>query len=298
MNLKIAIGAKDNPHISSITERAQASGITLETVDVSEAQLFLPALVGQEKSILECYLKGSKVLSFKEPVMNDLQWNDFMDGYVRNQETDWYARVFASPVTVSNPGNLSMDLGVTINPRAIILNAGVENKGGTVRIGRATHLGSDLLLNLGGANLSVGAFTMLSANVSVHGMRHTLSHISNFCILKGPFSFFGNVSDEVKDIKIDNDVWIGEGVTLLPGVQIGDGAVVGAASVVTKDIEPYAIYAGNPAKLIRYRFDPDKIAFLRESRWWNLPFSRLKEIQAQFKKDIRDLPLSELKKCF
>ena len=67
---------------------------------------------------------------------------------------------------------------------------------------------------------------------------------------------------------IGNDVWIGEGVKIKAGVTIGDGAVVGMGSIVTKDLEPYGIYAGNPAKLIRRRFDDDTIEQLIKLKWW------------------------------
>lgn len=70
-------------------------------------------------------------------------------------------------------------------------------------------------------------------------------------------------------IVIGNDVWIGAGATILSGVKIGNGAVIGADAVVAKDIPPYAVVVGNPAKVIKYRFDSDTIAWLQKLRWWN-----------------------------
>ena len=69
------------------------------------------------------------------------------------------------------------------------------------------------------------------------------------------------------DVIISNDVWIGHGASILSGVQIGDGAVIGARAVITKDVEPYSIVAGNPARLIRKRFDDETIRKLQEIRW-------------------------------
>lgn len=69
--------------------------------------------------------------------------------------------------------------------------------------------------------------------------------------------------------EIGNDVWIGASVSILQGVKIGDGAVIGACSLVTKDVEPYAIYAGSPAKKIRMRFDDDTVKKLLDEKWWN-----------------------------
>ena len=65
---------------------------------------------------------------------------------------------------------------------------------------------------------------------------------------------------------------------ILSGVTIGDGAVIGAGSVVTKDVEPYAIVGGNPAKLIKYRFSQERIAYFRELKWWDLPWNKIREM--------------------
>ena len=71
------------------------------------------------------------------------------------------------------------------------------------------------------------------------------------------------------NINIENDVWIGAYSTIMSGVKIGNGAVIGASSVVTKDIPPYAIVAGNPAKIIKYRFTEEQIVSLLKIEWWN-----------------------------
>lgn len=79
------------------------------------------------------------------------------------------------------------------------------------------------------------------------------------------------------DILIGNDVWIGYGAIILPGVKIGDGAVIGAGSVVTKNIDDYEIVAGNPARHIRYRFSREKIEILKKIKWWDWPVEKIKE---------------------
>lgn len=79
------------------------------------------------------------------------------------------------------------------------------------------------------------------------------------------------------DIIIENDVWIGAKVTIMSGVKIGNGAVVGACSVVTKDIPPYAIVAGNPARIVKYRFTESQIKDLLQIEWWNWDEQRIKE---------------------
>ena len=77
------------------------------------------------------------------------------------------------------------------------------------------------------------------------------------------------------DIVIGNDVWIGNGALILSGVTVGHGAIIGARSVITKDIEPYAVYAGNPAKLIRYRFEQGVREELLRLAWWDWPHEKV-----------------------
>ena len=75
--------------------------------------------------------------------------------------------------------------------------------------------------------------------------------------------------EEEKTVHIGNDVWIGSNVIVVDGVTIGDGAIIAAGAVVTKDVPPYAIFGGIPAKLIRYRFDEQKIDFMLKFKWWD-----------------------------
>ena len=77
------------------------------------------------------------------------------------------------------------------------------------------------------------------------------------------------------DVIIGNDVWIGMNATILSGVTIGDGAVIGASSVVTKNVPAYSIVAGNPAKLIRMRFDEETVKILMKIKWWNWDLQRI-----------------------
>ena len=93
---------------------------------------------------------------------------------------------------------------------------------------------------------------------------------------------FKSLTDEVEgyphsngDVIIGNDVWFGENVTVMSGVKIGDGAVIGTNSVVVKDVEPYSISGGHPAKHIKYRFSEDVIKKLLEIKWWDINETKL-----------------------
>ena len=91
-----------------------------------------------------------------------------------------------------------------------------------------------------------------------------------------------NKIEETKQTVIGNDVFIGANVTVLDGVTIGDGAVIGAGAVVVNDIPDYAVAVGVPAKVVKYRFEKDKIEKLLQIRWWNWELSKLQSIENDF----------------
>lgn len=80
------------------------------------------------------------------------------------------------------------------------------------------------------------------------------------------------------DTVVGNDVWIGQNVTILPGVHIGDGAIIGLNSVVSKDVPPYTIVAGNPIRIIRKRFDDELIELLLQLKWWDKPIEEIDKL--------------------
>ena len=83
--------------------------------------------------------------------------------------------------------------------------------------------------------------------------------------------------DNKGDIIIDNDVWIGYEAVIMAGVHIGDGAVIAARAVVTKDVPPYTIVGGTPARKIRMRFEEETIAKLQQTQWWNWPVEKIRQ---------------------
>jgi acetyltransferase-like isoleucine patch superfamily enzyme len=141
-----------------------------------------------------------------------------------------------------------------------------------------------------GARTVVGAFCSISPECRIlGGGEHAIDRASTFPLnarLFGSLDDTGLDSTETGPTVIGNDVYIGVGAIVLSGVSIGDGAVVGAGAVVTKPVEPYAIVAGNPASLVRYRFDSETRTRLLALRWWELEDAQIRESLRWFMGDV------------
>ncbi len=134
-----------------------------------------------------------------------------------------------------------------------------------------------------GDRLIIGKFCAIAegARFIMNGANHAMSGFSTY-----PFNIFGHGWEEGLDPEtwqremrgdtvLGNDVWIGMEAVILPGVTIGDGAIVAAKSVVTHDVPPYAVVAGNPAKLVKTRFDRLVVSRLLAIGWWNWPVDKI-----------------------
>ena len=132
-----------------------------------------------------------------------------------------------------------------------------------------------------GDELHIGKFCMIASDVTfiMNGGNHLSESISAY-----PFAIFGNGWEKAMEGRsypgkgntvVGNDVWIGYKATIMPGVTIGDGAIIGSNATVTKDVAPYAIVGGNPAKEIKKRFSEEKIARLLELQWWDWDIEKI-----------------------
>ena len=134
-----------------------------------------------------------------------------------------------------------------------------------------------------GDKLIIGKFCQIASGVNfiMNGANHQMNAASTY-----PFYIMGweqgTPSHEDLPLKgdtvIGNDVWIGQNATILPGVHIGDGAIIGLNSVVSKDVEPYTIVAGNPAQFIRKRFDDELIGLLQRLKWWDKSVAEIQDL--------------------
>jgi virginiamycin A acetyltransferase len=148
-----------------------------------------------------------------------------------------------------------------------------------------------------GDKLIIGKFCAIAKGVQfiMNGANHKLSGFSTF-----PFYIFGNGWENAMpqagdlpykgDTVIGNDVWIGFDALIMPGVKIGNGAIISSRSVVTSDVPAYTIAGGNPAKIIKKRFPEETIATLEKLAWWNWPIEKItKNITAIMSDDIEKL---------
>lgn len=139
----------------------------------------------------------------------------------------------------------------------------IWSEGKTLKIGSFCSIANDCVIMMGGdhrvRSITTFPFGHLHRDKfpNAKGIGHPAS--------KGP-------------VEIGNDVWIAGNVTIMAGVKVGDGAIIAKNSHVVKDVEPYSIVGGNPAKLIRYRYTPEQIAKLLEIKWWTWPDEKINSI--------------------
>lgn len=148
---------------------------------------------------------------------------------------------------------------------------------GKVTIGKNTSIWGPNISILSRLNsISIGSFCSIAKGVNIQEYNHDYERFSTYFMYK-------NLKNKSMDkdivskgnIEIGHDVWIGAYAQVLSGVKIGTGAVIGAGAVITKDVPPYAIVGGIPAKIIKYRFKDEKIKKMLKEKWWELPNEKI-----------------------
>lgn len=166
------------------------------------------------------------------------------------------------------------------------------------KLGRHADIGERVILrdvNVGdftyferngeGIYADIGKFCSIAANVRINALEHPMERLTTHKVSYRPneyFRYLGVDSEfrarrQARRVSIGNDVWIGHGAVIMPGVAIGHGAVIGANAVVTKDVAPYHVVGGVPARFIRKRFADKTIEKLLKLCWWNWPVEKLYE---------------------
>lgn len=152
---------------------------------------------------------------------------------------------------------------------------------GNIKAGAESYHNGNFIVK-GVGSLKIGKYCAFGQDIKIILSNHRYSYPSlqytfyrkNFGRL--PYQLCGSI------VTIGNDVWIGDSVIILPGIEIGHGAIIGGGSVVTKNVEPFSIVGGNPAKVIRKRFTNEKIEELLQLEWWNWSEETIKKNQDFF----------------
>ena len=169
---------------------------------------------------------------------------------------------------------------------------GHNNRFENVYLGQFSYTGEYCILQ----NVKVLNFSNIAAMVRIGATDHPLERVTLHHFTYRRVMYNMKDEDDLEFFKqrvsrvttIGHDTWLGHGCIIKPGITIGNGAVVGSGSVVTKDVPDYAIVVGNPAKIIRYRFNESQISSLNKIKWWNWDYELIKERFDDFLLDIDD----------
>lgn len=161
---------------------------------------------------------------------------------------------------------------------------------GNIYIGNYTTINryAELFSIINGYRIVIGKFCAIAPRVLIRTDKHSIETISISSVVEKIVFDRTNYLKTGKNIIIGNDVWIGYGAVIMPGVQVGDGAVIGANSVVTKNVQPYEIVGGVPAIHLRYRFSKKIIGQLLDIKWWDWDISKIKRNKQLFSKEIKE----------
>lgn len=171
--------------------------------------------------------------------------------------------------------NCSLDIHARVAEYASILHTTIGEYSSVGRYAKVVHT-------------KIGKFCAISWDVTINAVSHPHTHlsISAFPYVPHVGHFVNKRIQSHSEVIIKNDVWIGANCVIMPNITIGNGAIIGAGAVVTKDVPDYAIVAGVPAKIIKYRFSDEIINALLELKWWTWDREIIKENIHLFQEDL------------
>ena len=167
--------------------------------------------------------------------------------------------------------NLKDNTGVFISKKSKI-------KENTI-IGDGTRINGKIVIK-GKGRVEFGKYCAIGEDVKIISSNHDSNEINLQYALQKKIGL--KAKTILKPVVIGNNVWIGDSVIILPGVNIGNGAILAAGSVVTNNVEPYAIVGGVPSKLIKFRFNNDKIKEIEKAKWWEWSIGKMRENKSFF----------------
>jgi len=165
-------------------------------------------------------------------------------------------------------------------------------------VSRYTYFGQNAMV----FHAQIGQFCSISWGVTIGPSEHDYTKLSSHDFTYNNQSELRPRNDDPSSerfllpVVIGHDVWIGANATILRGVSVGNGAVIGANALVSKDVPPYAIVVGSPAKVLKYRFSPEWIKQITEMEWWNWPAEKIRAKFELFNQKLSDETLDEFKK--
>ncbi|OOE73670.1 CatB-related O-acetyltransferase [Salinivibrio sp. ML290] len=161
-----------------------------------------------------------------------------------------------------------------------------------VNIGRCTRINNPSYIS----ECDIGAFCAIGGRLVVRGSNHSTNTINmqDWAQRKIIGSDVKVAGYKKGRVTIGNGVWIGDSVIILPGANVGNGAVIGAGSVVTKSIPPFSIAVGNPARVIKYRFSSDVISIIKDIEWWSWSYKKMNDYRRFFEIDLSSINSEEL----
>ena len=175
----------------------------------------------------------------------------------------------------------------------VFVHPGSQIKAPKVVIGDFSRINGPAVIK-GYAPVTIGRYCAIGDDLRIISSNHEMTHANLQAMLHSRFGF-QPFAFERKPVVLENNVWIGDSAILLAGTHAGNGAVIGAGSVVTGEVPPFGIVAGVPAKLIGMRFSDEVIACLEEIAWWDWPAQRIERNRRFFEEDLAELSSSEIR---
>lgn len=161
-----------------------------------------------------------------------------------------------------------------------------------VVIGRRTRINGPSFLD----PCEIGSYCAIAGRLVVRSGNHLIGYVCIENDAQQRVIGGRTVLGPREHVRIGHGVWIGDSVVICPGVTIGNGAVVGAGSVVTRDVPDYAVVAGNPARVLRWRYSDDVIARLKDLQWWLWDDAKLRRNRGLFEVDLTDITVEDLER--